>query len=84
MGDGRIGVLEEARDVMAGGGAGLAIGRAILEEPSPVGGRPPAGGRRARRVILTLDLGSSVTKVALWDPDAPAGLAGLTPGPGTR
>jgi DhnA family fructose-bisphosphate aldolase class Ia len=28
-------VLEEARDVMAGGGAGLAMGRAILQEPSP-------------------------------------------------
>jgi len=29
------GVVDEARDVMAGGGAGLAIGRAILEEASP-------------------------------------------------
>jgi DhnA family fructose-bisphosphate aldolase class Ia len=29
------GVLEEARDVMAGGGAGLAMGRAIIQEPSP-------------------------------------------------
>ena len=29
------GVVDEARDVMAGGGAGLAIGRAILAEPSP-------------------------------------------------
>jgi DhnA family fructose-bisphosphate aldolase class Ia len=29
------GVLAEARDVMAGGGAGLALGRAIIEEPSP-------------------------------------------------
>ena len=28
-------ILEAARDVMAGGGAGLALGRAILEEPSP-------------------------------------------------
>ena len=28
-------VLAEARDVMAGGGAGLATGRAIIEEPSP-------------------------------------------------
>ncbi len=28
-------ILEEAGDVMAGGGAGLALGRAILEEPSP-------------------------------------------------
>ncbi len=28
-------VLDEVRDVMAGGGAGLAIGRAILHEPSP-------------------------------------------------
>ncbi len=28
-------VLEEARDVMAGGAAGLAMGRAIIEEPTP-------------------------------------------------
>lgn len=28
-------LLDEVRDVMAGGGAGLAMGRAILEEPSP-------------------------------------------------
>jgi DhnA family fructose-bisphosphate aldolase class Ia len=28
-------VLDEARDVMAGGGAGLALGRGILMEPSP-------------------------------------------------
>jgi DhnA family fructose-bisphosphate aldolase class Ia len=32
---GRERVLEETRDVMAGGGAGLAMGRAIFEEPSP-------------------------------------------------
>jgi DhnA family fructose-bisphosphate aldolase class Ia len=32
--DGRA-TLEEASDVMAGGGAGLAVGRAILGEPSP-------------------------------------------------
>jgi DhnA family fructose-bisphosphate aldolase class Ia len=28
-------VLDEARDVMAGGGAGLAMGRAIFQEPEP-------------------------------------------------
>jgi DhnA family fructose-bisphosphate aldolase class Ia len=28
-------VLDETRDVMAGGGAGLAMGRAIFQEPSP-------------------------------------------------
>jgi DhnA family fructose-bisphosphate aldolase class Ia len=33
--DGGDGVADEGRDVMAGGGAGLAVGRAILEEPSP-------------------------------------------------
>jgi DhnA family fructose-bisphosphate aldolase class Ia len=32
--DGVDGVAEEGRDVMAGGGAGLAVGRAILQEPS--------------------------------------------------
>ncbi|MGH9078629.1 MAG: Cgl0159 family (beta/alpha)8-fold protein [Acidimicrobiales bacterium] len=30
-------VPAEARDVMAGGGAGLAIGRTVLQEPSPAG-----------------------------------------------
>ena len=34
-GRGRTVSLDEARDVMAGGGAGLAIGRAIFQEPSP-------------------------------------------------
>ncbi len=34
-GGGGDGVVGEARDVMAGGGAGLAIGRAILQEVSP-------------------------------------------------
>jgi DhnA family fructose-bisphosphate aldolase class Ia len=28
-------VLDEVRDVMAGGGSGLAMGRAIFQEPSP-------------------------------------------------
>jgi DhnA family fructose-bisphosphate aldolase class Ia len=32
---GRDRVLEETRDVMGGGGAGLAIGRAVLQEASP-------------------------------------------------
>jgi DhnA family fructose-bisphosphate aldolase class Ia len=35
QGDGADRVLDEARDVMAGGGAGLAMGRGILLEPSP-------------------------------------------------
>jgi 2-amino-4,5-dihydroxy-6-oxo-7-(phosphooxy)heptanoate synthase len=30
-------VLNEVREVMAGGGAGLAIGRAVFREPSPAG-----------------------------------------------
>jgi DhnA family fructose-bisphosphate aldolase class Ia len=34
-GDGAEGIQDEVRDVMAGGAAGLAVGRAILEEPSP-------------------------------------------------
>ena len=33
--DGRDRVLDEARDVMAGGAAGLAMGRAIFQEPDP-------------------------------------------------
>jgi DhnA family fructose-bisphosphate aldolase class Ia len=33
--DGGDRVLDEARDVMAGGGAGLAMGRAIFQEPEP-------------------------------------------------
>ncbi len=32
---GRDRVLDEVRDVMAGGGAGLAMGRAIFQEPAP-------------------------------------------------
>ena len=35
QGGGKDRVLDEARDVMAGGGGGLAIGRAILQEPDP-------------------------------------------------
>ncbi len=35
QGDGVGRVLDEARDVMAGGAGGLAIGRAILQEPDP-------------------------------------------------
>ena len=34
-GDGRQRVLDEVRDVMDGGGSGLAMGRAIFQEPSP-------------------------------------------------
>jgi DhnA family fructose-bisphosphate aldolase class Ia len=34
-GDGRRGVLEAVRDVMAGGGAGAAIGRTVYQDPSP-------------------------------------------------
>ena len=66
-------VLDEARDVMAGGGAGLAMGRAIFQEPSPAAMAKRAGRDRARPVILTIDLGTSVTKVALWDHGRPGG-----------
>ena len=34
-GDGHQRVLDEVRDVMDGGGSGLAMGRAIFQEPSP-------------------------------------------------
>jgi DhnA family fructose-bisphosphate aldolase class Ia len=34
-GDGGASILAEARDVMAGGGAGLAVGRAIYQHPEP-------------------------------------------------
>lgn len=33
--DGAVRVLDEVRDVMAGGGAGLAIGRAVYQDPAP-------------------------------------------------
>lgn len=33
--DGREDVLDEVRDVMAGGAAGMAIGRAVIEDPDP-------------------------------------------------
>lgn len=42
------GVMEEARDVMSGGGAGLAIGRAILQEVSPA-----AAARELAEVVHT-------------------------------
>ena len=42
---------------MAGGGAGLAMGRAIFQEPSPAAMAQRAGRDRARPVILTIDLG---------------------------
>jgi len=32
---GRDGVLDEVRDVMAGGAAGMAMGRAVIEDPDP-------------------------------------------------
>jgi class I fructose-bisphosphate aldolase len=36
LGDaGRAPVLEEVRDVMAGGGSGMAMGRAIYQDPDP-------------------------------------------------
>jgi hypothetical protein len=51
---------------MDGGGSRAGHGRAIYQEPSPAA--MASGGRgRARPVILTLDLGTSVTKAALWD-----------------
>jgi DhnA family fructose-bisphosphate aldolase class Ia len=33
----RQGVLDEVRDVMAGGGAGMAIGRTVYQDPDPAG-----------------------------------------------
>jgi class I fructose-bisphosphate aldolase len=36
LGDaGRTGVLDEVRDVMEGGGSGMAIGRAVYQDPDP-------------------------------------------------
>ncbi len=53
-GDPRAGALEEIRDVMAGGAAGLAVGRVVYQDPDPAemarlvaeavrDGAPPAG-----------------------------------------
>ena len=76
LGDaGREPVLEEVRDVMEGGGSGMAIGPRRVPGPGP--GR---NGRARRRVgppmmILTIDFGTTVTKVGLWSDD---GLVALT------
>ncbi len=82
-------VLEEARDVMAGGAAGLAIGRAVLNDEEPAGDGRVARGHRAPLVILTLDLGTSVTKAAVWGAEGIVALASIPldtehPEPGLR
>ena len=68
----RQAVLDEVVDVMTGGAAGMAIGRAILQDDDPKSmaalrgrGRARRGSGRAR-LILTLDLGTTVTKAVLW------------------
>ena len=72
---GRDHVLDEVRDVMEGGGAGMAMGRTIYQDPDPaeVAGLVARAG--ARPVILTIDFGTSVTKVGLWGDDGLVALA---------
>jgi len=64
---------------MAGGAAGLAVGRVVYQDPDPatmarlVAEAVRDGARRAEGnrpgVILTVDLGTSVTKVVVWGDD---------------
>ena len=76
MGEGgRQPVLEEVRDVMAGGGAGMAMGRTIYQDPDPAEMAGSVAGLVHARVILTVDFGTSVTKVALWGDGGLAALA---------
>ena len=72
---GRDHVLDEVRDVMEGGGAGMAMGRTIYQDPEPaeVAGLVARAG--ARPVILTVDFGTRVTKVGLWGDDGLVALA---------
>ena len=60
-----------ARDVMDGGGGGLAIGRTVIEDPDPGGVAARLSAIVHGTVILTLDLGTSATKAVLWEPDGP-------------
>ena len=63
---GRDAVLDEVRDVMEGGGAGMAMGRTIYQDPDPAEAAGLVHDAGARPMILTIDFGTSVTKVGLW------------------
>ena len=72
---GRDRVLDEVRDVMEGGGAGHGHGAHALPGPRP--GRDGGPRRRAgaRPMILTIDFGTTVTKVGLWGDEGLVALA---------
>ena len=70
------------RDVMAGGGPDWPIGRVVIRTRTPATMARPRGRvvHRARsRVILTLDLGTSVTKAAAVGRGRLVGLAAVGP-----
>ena len=65
-GRGHEDVVELARDVMRRRRGGPGCRPAGHRGPRPGRDGPPAGRRRPRPVILTLDLGTTVTKASLW------------------
>ena len=71
-------IEDVAVDVIEGGGRGS--GRGPCGDRGPGSGRygRPAGGDRPRPMILTLDLGTSTTKAALWEPGGAVGVAEVT------
>ena len=72
---GRDAVLDEVRDVMEGGGAGMAMGRTIYQDPDPAEAAGLVQRAGARPMILTIDFGTSVTKVGLWGDEGLVALA---------
>ena len=68
-GAGREVVLAEVADAMAGGAAGMAVGRVVFEDPDPATMAKLVADAGARRLILTLDLGTSTTKAVVWEHD---------------
>jgi len=61
--------------VMEGGGSGMAIGRAVYQDPDPAEMAGLVAELGAPMMILTIDFGTTVTKVGLWSED---GLVALT------
>ena len=71
---GRDRVLDEVRDVMEGGGAGMAMGRRCTRIRTPPKW-PRWSARWCTLVILTIDFGTTVTKVGIWGESGLAALA---------
>ena len=72
---GRASVLDEVRDVMDGGGGGMAMGRTVYQDHEPAEMAGPDRRAGPPVMILTIDFGTTVTKVGLWHEE---GLVALT------